>query len=283
MRAALSASNRFFTGVAVPLCGAAISFWITTTARFHVPGNQMLLRLGLTLLLGLSVACAGGPAPKAKFAGVQPMDPALLPALAEVPDVPGLPRVLLLGDSISIAYTLAVRARLAGRANVHRPGENTGATEYALDRLEAWLGSGRWAVIHFNFGLHDLKYLDAEGNYVTPDRGRQVAPPPEYEKNLRELVRRLQRTGARLVFATTTPIPAGTQGRVEGGELPYNDAARRVMREAGVALNDLHAFVRPRQAELQLPRNVHFSPAGSDALAARVADSIATELKVFSP
>ena len=31
------------------------------------------------------------------------------PAFTEVPDTPGLPRVLLIGDSISIGYTLPVR------------------------------------------------------------------------------------------------------------------------------------------------------------------------------
>ena len=35
-------------------------------------------------------------------------------AMAAIQDVPGLPRVLLIGDSISIAYTLPVRALLKG-------------------------------------------------------------------------------------------------------------------------------------------------------------------------
>ena len=35
-------------------------------------------------------------------------------------DVPGLPRVTLIGDSISIGYTLPVRELLKGKANVHR-------------------------------------------------------------------------------------------------------------------------------------------------------------------
>ena len=148
------------------------------------------------LLLLAALLPAAGAAPS-KYASFQPLDPALKPALAEVADAPGLPRVLLLGDSISISYTLQVRARLAGRANVHRPAENCGSTGYGLEQLDTWLGAGPWAVIHFNFGLHDLKYLDAAGNYVTPDRGTQLVPPAEYERNLRELVRRLQRTGPR--------------------------------------------------------------------------------------
>ncbi|MFM9952598.1 MAG: hypothetical protein ACKVVO_00935 [Opitutaceae bacterium] len=62
------------------------------------------------------------------------------PALAPVQDFAGLPRVLLIGDSIAMGYTLPVRAGLSGRANVHRPPENCGETGRGLRRLEAWLG-----------------------------------------------------------------------------------------------------------------------------------------------
>ena len=216
--------------------------------------------------------------PKGTFPGFVSLSPAQVAAVADVPDVPGLPRVLLIGDSISIAYTQAVRAELKGTANVHHPDENCGPTVYGVERLDAWIGTGKWAMIYFNFGLHDLKYLDAQENYVTPDKGHQVASPEQYGENLRELVKRLQRTGARLIFATTTPVPAGTAGRVQGSERAFNEVARRVMQESGVAIDDLHAFALPRLAEIQLPQNVHFTPAGSDALARQVAASIRAAL-----
>src|SRR3954467_10868139 len=92
--------------------------------------------------------------------------PAANPAFAKVQDDPNLPRVLLIGDSISMGYTLPVREMLKGKANVHRPPANCGPTERGLDQLDKWLGDGKWDVIHFNFGLHDLKYLDANGKYV---------------------------------------------------------------------------------------------------------------------
>jgi hypothetical protein len=62
------------------------------------------------------------------------------PAYAQVPDVPGLPRVLILGDSISIGYTRLVRRQLEGRANVHRPAENCAETANGLKNLDKWLG-----------------------------------------------------------------------------------------------------------------------------------------------
>jgi acyl-CoA thioesterase-1 len=196
------------------------------------------------------------------------------PVFVAVTETPGLPRVLLIGDSISMGYTLPVRARLAGKANVLRPAENCGETARGLKSLDKWLGSGHWDVIHFNFGLHDLKYLDAAGKYVPPAQGKQVASVAVYEEHLRALVARLRQTGAKLIFAATTPVPADTLGRVEHDELKYNETAERVMRELGVAVDDLHAVATADQARLQLPHNVHFTPAGYEKLADAVVASI---------
>lgn len=203
-----------------------------------------------------------------------PAKKAVNPSFVPVADVPGLPRVLLIGDSISMGYTVPVRTRLAGIANVHRPLENCGDTARGVRSLDKWLGDGKWDVIHFNFGLHDLKYLDDKGNLAAPGPGKQVASTAEYEKNLRTIVARLKQTGAKLIYATTTPVPAGTTGRLENDDRPYNEVAVRVMRESGVAIDDLQAFVATRQAAIQLPKNVHFSAAGYDQLADAVVASI---------
>jgi lysophospholipase L1-like esterase len=49
------------------------------------------------------------------------------------------------------------------------------------------------------------------------------------------------------------------------------------MRDAGVPVNDLHALASQRPA-LQLPHNVHFTPAGCEALADQVAAVVAAQL-----
>lgn len=201
------------------------------------------------------------------------------PVLAPITDIAGLPRVLLIGDSISMGYTLDVRAKLAGKANVHRPLENCGDTARGVASIDKWLGTGKWDVIHFNFGLHDLKYLDAAGQLAAPDKGKQVHTLAEYEANLRKIVTRLKQTGAKLTWAATTPVPAGSTGRVEDDAIRYNAVAARVMQEQGVAINDLHAFVKPRQAQLQRPANVHFSNEGSAQLADVVVGKIAPLLR----
>src|SRR5262245_27701093 len=77
--------------------------------------------------------------------------------LKPIEDKPGLPRVLLIGDSISIGYTLPARKALDGKANVHRISANAGTSAKTLKNLDKWLGNGKWDVIHINVGLHDIK------------------------------------------------------------------------------------------------------------------------------
>lgn len=229
---------------------------------------------GLGLLVLLVGHDATAKIDRAKIGMSGSLDPALAPALQPISDVPGLPRVLLIGDSISIGYTREVRQRLSGVANVHRPPENCGPTVLGIEQLDSWLGEGRWDVIHFNFGLHDMKYMDAHGTYIVPGpKDAPLASVAEYAANLRVIVARLKQTGARLVFANTTPVPAGTVGRVQGSEQAYNAAAEQVMRETGVAVDDLHGFV-VAHPDYQLAKNVHFTPAGYAALADQVTGSI---------
>ena len=227
---------------------------------------------------GAGNSLAADAKPKGAFPGFVALSAEQRAAVAEVPDAPGLPSVLLIGDSIAISYTQQLRAELKGAANVHHPDENCGPSGYGVERIDAWLGAGKWAVVYFNFGLHDLKWLDAQETYVTPDKGKQVATPEQYGRNLAEFVRRVKRSGAKLIFATTTPVPAGSNGRVEGSERAYNDVARRVMAETGVPVDDLHALALPRLAEMQLPHNVHFTPAGSAALAKHATAAIQAAL-----
>jgi hypothetical protein len=47
----------------------------------------------------------------------------------------------------------------------------------------------------------------------------------------------------------------------------------------GVVVNDLHSFIKPRLAALQLPANVHFTPEGCRALGRQVARSVKAALQ----
>jgi acyl-CoA thioesterase-1 len=227
--------------------------------------------LTLTALLAMHVSAAQQQQPKPKKRR------APSPAMQAVTDDPALPRVLLLGDSISIGYTVDVRQLLDGRANVHRALANCGPTTRGLESIDSWLGEQPWDVIHFNWGLHDLKYMGPGGeNLADPSAAdsRQQVPPEEYEANLRRLVARLKKTGATLIWCSTTPVPEGAAGRVVGDSAEYNAIAARIMQEHGIAVDDLYAVAKPRLAEIQRPANVHFTPEGSAFLAEAVAKSI---------
>jgi acyl-CoA thioesterase-1 len=190
----------------------------------------------------------------------------------------GPPNVLIIGDSISIGYFEPTKELLAGKAEVyHNPG-NAAHTRNGLAQLDAWLGETPWDVIHFNHGLHDLKYTNAKGDLVSPDKGTQVMSVDEYARNLEQIVQRLKKTRASLIFATTTPVPEGAMGRVKGDEERYNRAALAIMKKHRVQVNDLYAFALPRLESIQRPRNVHFTDEGSRLLAQQVAESIRAAL-----
>ncbi|MBI1349070.1 SGNH/GDSL hydrolase family protein [bacterium] len=237
--------------------------------------------LWLTLVCGLAVAMA---APSfAQDTAKAKKKAAPNPAFAPVTDVAGLPRVLIIGDSISIGYTVDVREMLAGKANVHRIPTNGGPTTNGLKNIDAWLGDKPWDVIHFNWGLHDLKYITPDNPAALADPklpdSRQQVPLDEYEQNLAKLVERMKATGATLIWCSTTPVPEGSAGRIAGDEQKYNAAAAQVMTTAGVQTNDLCAYAQPKLAEIQLPKNVHYTPAGSKVLAEKVAAEITAALE----
>lgn len=183
-----------------------------------------------------------------------------------VRDDPRLPRVLLIGDSVSRGYTLNTRKALAGRANVHRAPANCGPTALGLKKIDVWLGDGQWNVIHFNFGIHD-----------------RHTPLDVYSQRLEQLIERLQKTGATLVWASTTPIPDDPEKKQTAASIvERNEAAARLMKKHGIATDDLFTAITPHLEKLQNPNDVHFNAAGYEFLGQQVAESIEQVLKAES-
>lgn len=179
-----------------------------------------------------------------------------------VQDDPKLPQVLLIGDSVSRGYTMSVQKKLAGIANVHRAPENCGPTANGLKKLPVWLGDGKWDVIHFNFGIHD-----------------RATPLADYEQRLETLVTQLKATGAKLVWASTTPIPLDAAKNQTPESIDERNAvAVKVMKKNGAVIDDLNAWIKPDLAKFQNPNDVHFGAPGYDRLAERVAHVIETAL-----
>jgi hypothetical protein len=178
-----------------------------------------------------------------------------------VKDDPKLPRVLLIGDSISRGYTLPVRKALAGKVNVHRAPENCGPSSNGLKKIEIWLADGKWDVIHFNFGIHDRKTaLDV------------------YQQNLEKLIARMQQTGATLIWASTTPVKEPQKDTHNEQLVERNKVAAELMHAHGIAVDDLYAAMLPNLDKYQNPSDVHFNGEGYDFLGQQVARSIEAAL-----
>ena len=207
---------------------------------------------------------------------------------AENPAQKESPKVLIIGDSISLGYTPVLQGILHKQVEIIRPLNKNGGwincqgTKFSREMMDEWLAAGQFDVIHFNFGLHDLKHVHPEtGRNSTDPTHPQQSNLEQYEKNLREIVAKLKATDAKLIFATTTPYPDKPGGPLRRSDQPakYNQAALRIMKENGIRVNDLHGFVLPRMDELLLPNNVHFRPAANLELAEQVANEIKAALR----
>lgn len=186
-------------------------------------------------------------------------------------DDPALPRVLVIGDSIRMNYHEAAKRALRGVANYHRNAGNAGPSDRGVVCAESWLGDYtrpglRWNLIQFNHGLHDLRqaYDEATGEY-----GAHQIPVEAYQENLERIIAILKRTGARLMWCSTTPVPNNSHGRWPTGvfgrrkdeDLAYNRAALEVIRRhPDILVNDLNAFVRasPEFDAWRRQADVHF-------------------------
>lgn len=178
-----------------------------------------------------------------------------------------LPKVLIIGDSISIGYTPFVTEFLKGKAIVKHNPANAQDTNKGLSDMDAWLAADDWEVIHFNWGLWDNRY---DNGFDSSAR----VPLADYEANLTKLVKRLKSHGAKIIWANTTPVPAGASRRIEGSQLPYNKAAREIMVENNIPINNLHLLMSSQLEKYQQKANVHFNKEGSQAMGQMVADSI---------
>ena len=237
--------------------------------RMHTYKNLLLMALSVLFFFSL----AQGQSEK-KPDRVNPLSP--------IAEVAGLPNVLIIGDSISIGYTVPTRALLAGKVNLHRIPTNGGPTTKGITEIEKWLGDRKWDLIHFNWGLHDLKYMGKDGtNFVPKEKGGVVQVKlSEYEKNLDILVARMKKSAKRVVWRNTTPIPPGSKARYVGDAEKYNLAASRVMKKHKVATLDLFSPSKKYMKNWMREANVHYFPHGSQALAEIVAKDILGRLKI---
>lgn len=186
------------------------------------------------------------------------------------------PKVLIIGDSISLAYTPYLQELLKEEAIVIHNKGNAEYTGTGLLKIDEWLGKEKWDVIHFNWGLWDMYGWKYQDSLRTPD---------VYAKNLETLVTRLEKTGAKLIWATTTPACPNPEAHNKAvisakTEKAFRKAALQVMKKHNIQINDLYKSIKPKQKEYAVGVNdVHFTSEGSQYLAVQVAEEIRRKLK----
>lgn len=213
-------------------------------------------------------------------------------------DDPNLPRVLVVGDSISMNYHDAVKHALKGIANYYRVDGNAGPSDRGVACMELWLGDYEtpglhWDVIQFNHGLHDLKQFYDE---ATETYGDYQLSLDEYKANLEKEITIMRRTGATLMWCSTTPVPTSsighwnqrTMGRKHGADLIFNRAAMEVLaHHPDILINDLNQSIRDDTSGVfdkwWRGNDVHFwGRPQADVVGGYVAEAIKNALKVHA-
>ena len=188
---------------------------------------------------------------------------------------------ILIGDSICMGYRPLVQQRLSDEVNILGIPGNGGDSSRMLENLDGWMINRDADLIHFNCGLHDLKFERTTKTYQQP---LEV-----YEANLRKIVGRLQEetTKARVVWATTTPVMDERHNAVKGFDRyqrdveAYNRVATAIMAEAGIPIDDLHSAIQNDNVEACLGSDgVHMTERGNRVLTDAVCTFILRELKV---
>lgn len=193
------------------------------------------------------------------------------------------PKILIVGDSISLGYTPYVREDLQGIAQVYHNRGNAQHTGTGLDSIETWIGTKDWDIIQFNWGLWDLCYRHpdskTQGNRDKV-HGTITYELEDYGKNLDSIVQWMKaKSDAKLIFVTTTYVPEDEAGRYQEDAIRYNQLAKRIMEENGVVINDIYeASRRIHRHYGKDSGDVHYLPEGYRALAKEITDFLKGEM-----
>ncbi len=187
-------------------------------------------------------------------------------------------RVMLLGDSIRMSYQARVAEELAAEGHeVWGPAENCQFSLFTLASLGRWLAEfPDPAVVHWNNGLHDIGH--------NPNRAPVQMPLDVYTGNLGFICQHLVAVGTSVLFATNTPVHPQRPFRSDtwswrNEEIDsYNAAARIVMAERKIPVNELHAVIAADCDALLSDDQLHLSEAGIQACASAVAAAVRARL-----
>lgn len=168
-------------------------------------------------------------------------------------------KMLLLGDSINLHYGSYLAEYLKNNFEIHsKPGKkealkkidyavggNGGDSSMVLEYVKERDKNNDldFDVFVFNCGLHDIKRK-------VPEEKLQI-PIEQYEQNLNEIYKIMQKNGVKCIFITTTPVyeemhlelaPAGIK-RYNADVCAYNEVAVKTAEKNNAPIIDLYGFV----------------------------------------
>lgn len=192
------------------------------------------------------------------------------------------PKILIIGDSISIGYTPFVEEYFSGKAIVsHNPG-NAQHTGTGLKNIEEWVGNEMWDIIQFNWGLWDLCYRHSDSK-VQGNRdkvnGKITYSLEEYKNNLDSIASILKNiSSAKLIFVTTTYVPENEAGRFNEDAQKYNEAAKEIMKKHEILVHDIYEQSKSiHKSYGKGTDDVHYTKKGYEKLAALISIFLVTE------
>lgn len=178
-----------------------------------------------------------------------------------------LPRVALIGDSITEGYYKLVRNALKGVASVdYLATSYSVASDIYQDIVRKFVNDSNYAVVHYNYGLHAFGVDDET-----------------YQECCKELVQFLT-ARAKTIIATTTTVMDET---LESENLSWkdkvivrNEKLTLIAQMLELDIDDLNALCKTLDMDARNPDGVHFSEKGYIALANSVVCSIKRQLGI---
>lgn len=177
-----------------------------------------------------------------------------------------LPRVLLVGDSITHNYQEIVRELLRGICYVDYI-----STSYAIDTImynrliEGFMLDSKYDLIHFNHGLHGIHMAKRS-----------------YKSRVLKLLAKVEEK-SKIVLAKTTVVYKQGNKRLDSAWMKRvkerNDAMGEIASERGYSIDDLFSV------SLSIPRNdryedgTHYLKGGNEIFAKAVSECIKKELE----
>ena len=182
-------------------------------------------------------------------------------------------KVLLVGDSIRMSYNAAVTELLRGKADVWGPDDNCRFAKYTLWEINNWMGmggKGKPDIIHWNNGIWDTFRISGD---VEPFTGID-----EYVRDMLAVLNEMKRSGAEIIFATTTPVREQLTATNTERIKEYNRAMLEALSTEQVVINDLFSVIA-RDTDGYIGEDfLHLNEKGVDAAARAVAAAIENQL-----